>query len=215
MKLIYGYEMNASAGQIGHVVCPPLLSTKITLSSAGNTNRWVFYGTRKQILDWMREHGDISLENSIFAGGKTCDNNVHTEIVVDVQYVYDQEQTYVNYIKSYFVDIYDSERVKVEIRPRVDSKDSVIPSLSRSIVASGTKLADLVDDLQAEWFKPGQSYAQQTVHLFSDTPTPNHILGAKPPTSIQVSTDAAQQSPAAVEADLDTPTTVNATAAVH
>lgn len=207
------YTIDASAGQIGHVVCPPLLSTKITLSSAGNTNRWVFYGTRKQTLDWMREHSDITLENSIFAGGKTCDNNVHTEIVIDVQYVYDQDQTYVDYIKSYFVDIYDSERVKVEIRPRVDSKDSVIPSLSRTIVASGTKLGDLVDDLQTEWFKPGQSYAQQTIHLFNDTPTPNHILGAKPPTSIQVSTDA--QPSATVEADLSTTTTANATAAAH
>ncbi|CEP16568.1 hypothetical protein [Parasitella parasitica] len=207
MKLIYGYEMNASAGQVGHVICPPLLSTKITLSSAGNTNRWIFYGTRKQILDWMKDHSDITLENAIFAGGKPCDNNVHTEIIIDVQYVYDQEQSYVDYFKSYFVDIHGVERVKVEIRPRVESKDSVIPSLSRTIVASGTRLGDLVDDLQAEWFKPGQSYAQQTVHLFSDAPTPNHILGAKPPTSVQVSADDQQSVPPESE--------VNASAAVH
>ncbi|KAI8647416.1 hypothetical protein BD408DRAFT_408519 [Parasitella parasitica] len=207
MKLIYGYEMNASAGQVGHVICPPLLSTKITLSSAGNTNRWIFYGTRTQVLEWLKDHGDITLENAIFAGGKTCNNNVHTEIVIDVQYVYDQEQSYADYFKSYFVDIYNVERVKVEIRPRVESKDSVIPSLSRTIVASGTRLGDLVDDLRTEWFRPGQSYAQQTIHLFSDTPTPNHILGAKPPTSIQVSTTTEQ--PATLETD------VNATAAVH
>ncbi|CAO3643659.1 unnamed protein product [Mucor fragilis] len=195
MKLIYGYEMryicrkHESLGILWHS------QTSLGLDERARRNHIGEFD-----LCWR----------------KTCDNNVHTEIVIDVQYVYDQEQTYVDYIKSYFVDIYDAERVKVEIRPRVDSKDSVIPSLSRSIVASGTRLADLVDDLQAEWFKPGQSYAQQTVHLFSDTPTPNHILGAKPPTSIQVSTDAAQHSsPATVEADLGTTAPANATAAAH
>jgi hypothetical protein len=209
MKLLHGYEISksistycislesqhndfchidSSPGQTGHVICPPLLSTKITLSSAANTNRWVFYGTRKQILEWMREHGDISLENAIFVGGKVSDNNVHTELVIDLQYVYDQEQGYYDYFKSYFVSIYDAERVKVEIRPRVDSKDGVIPSLSRIIVASGSKLNEITDDLEVEWFKPAQSYVQQAVHLFTDAPISNHILSAKPPSSIQVTT---------------------------
>lgn len=181
-------KIDSSPGQIGHVVCPPLLSTKITLSSAGNTNRWVFYGTRKQILEWILEHGHISLENTIFIGGGHSDKNVHTELVIDLQYVYDQEQGYYDYIKSYFVSIYDVERVKVEVRPRVDNKDNVIPSLNRVIVASGSKLNEIVDDLEIEWFKPAQSYVQQAVHLFTDAPTPNHILSAKPPSSIQVTT---------------------------
>jgi hypothetical protein len=164
------------------------LSTKITLSSAGNTNRWVFYGIRKQIIDWIREHGNISLENALFAGGQTSTNHVHTELVIDLQYVYDQEQSYTDYLKSYFVSIYDVERVKVEIRARIESKDCFIPAISRIIVASGTKLSEIVEDLEIEWFKPAETYVQQTVQLFNDEPTPNHILSAKPPTSIQVNT---------------------------
>ncbi|RCI04097.1 hypothetical protein CU098_013075, partial [Rhizopus stolonifer] len=136
MKLIYGYEMNSAPGQIGHVVCPPLLSKKITVSSAGNTTRWVFYGTRQQILEWIREHPDMTVENAVFIGGVNS-SHVHTELVIDLQYVYDQEQSYAEYIKSYFVDIHDVERVKVEIRPRTESRDSITPCLSRIIVASG------------------------------------------------------------------------------
>ncbi|CAO3626527.1 unnamed protein product [Mucor hiemalis] len=162
--------MNSAPGQVGHVVCPPLLSTKITLTSGGNTNRWAFYGTRKQILN-----GFVNM------------------------YVYDQEQTYADYIKSYFVDIYDVERVKVEIRPRIDSKDSMITTLNRVVVASGSKFSEIVDELETEWFKPAQSYAQQTVQLFSDAPAPNVILSAKPPTSIQITEEDTQPSHAYTE----------------
>jgi hypothetical protein len=130
----------------------------------------------------------MSLENAIFVGGKSSDNNVYSELVIDLQYVYDQEQGYADYFKSYFVSIYDVERVKVEIRPRIESKDSVITSLNRVVVASGTQLNDIVDDLEIEWYKPAQSYVQQAVHLFTDAPTPNHILSGKPPNSIQVTT---------------------------
>lgn len=170
------------------------MSTKITLSSGGNNNRWAFYGTRKQIIEWIREHGDITLENPVFIGGKTCESNIHTELVIDLQYVYDQEQTYADYIKSYFVDIYDVERVKVEIRPRIDSKDSMITTLNRVVVASGCKFSEIVDELETEWFKPAKSYAQQTVQLFSDAPEPNVILSAKPPTSIQITEEETQPS---------------------
>ncbi|KAI7907359.1 uncharacterized protein BX663DRAFT_495634 [Cokeromyces recurvatus] len=175
-------------GQVGHVVCPPLLSSKITVSSANNTNRWIFYGTRRQILDWIREHSDITLESAIFIGGKQCKNDAHSELIIDLGYVYDQEQSYSDYIKSYFVDIYEVERVKCEIRPRIDSKDNMIPSLSRVVVANGCRLGDIVDDLEIEWYKPGDSYVRQAIQLFTDAPTPSHILSAKPPSSIQVAT---------------------------
>lgn len=181
-------QLDAAPGQIGQVICPPLLSTKITLSSAGNTNRWIFYGTRKQIVDWIREHSNITLENALFAGGQNT-SHVHTELVIDLQYVYDQDQGYADYLKSYFISIYDVERVKVEIRARIESKDCFIPALSRVIVASGTKLGDIVEDLEIEWFKPAESYVQKTVHLFNDDDTPNHILSAKPPSSVQVNTE--------------------------
>jgi hypothetical protein len=125
----------------------------------------------------------------MFVGGKSSENHIHTELVIDLQYVYDQEQSYADYLKSYFVDIHEVERVKVEIRPRIESKDNVIPSLRRVIVASGSKLGEMADNLELEWYKPGDSYASQTIHLFTDAPTPNHILSAKPPTSIQVSTE--------------------------
>ncbi|KAG2231273.1 hypothetical protein INT48_008480 [Thamnidium elegans] len=179
-------QIDSAPGQMGHVICPPLLSNKITLSSAGNTNRWVFYGTRKQIIDWMQDHHEIVLENTVFVGRKDSNANTHTELVIDLQYVYDQDQGYLDYVKSYFVSIYDVERVKVEIRPRIESKDCFITALNRTIVTSGTKLDDIITELHDEWFKPAQSYVQQTVDLFNDSPTPSHIISAKPPTSVHV-----------------------------
>lgn len=136
----------------------------------------------------MRENPEISLENNIFAGNKPCDSNVHTEITIDLQYLYDKEQTYTEYVKSFFVDIFETERVKVEIRPRIESRDSFIPAVNRITVANGSKLGEIVDELETEWFKPTPTYIKQTKDLFYDTPTPNHIVSAKPPTSIQVST---------------------------
>lgn len=171
-------------GQVGQVISPPLLSTKITVSSTGNTTRWIFYGKRQEILDWIKQHQELTLENSLFAS--RGNDKVHTELVIDLQQLYDSEQGYYDYIKSFFVSIYDVERVKVEIRPRLESRDSMIPSLSRIIVASGTRLGDIMDDLEIEWFKPAESYIRQAVHLLNDDPTPSHVISAKPPTSVQV-----------------------------
>lgn len=134
----------------------------------------------------MQDHHEIVLENTVFVGRSGAEANMHTELVIDLQYVYDQEQGYLDYVKSYFVSIYDVERVKVEIRPRIESKDCYITAVNRTIVASGTKLDDIINELHEEWFKPAQSYVQQTVDLFNDAPTPTHVISAKPPSSIQV-----------------------------
>ncbi|KAI8391803.1 uncharacterized protein BYT42DRAFT_610989 [Radiomyces spectabilis] len=184
MTFTYGYELES-----GHVVVPPLLAKKITVSSAANTNRWVFFGTREEILQWMREHNDIQLENSLFASGRPVSFQTHTEIVIDLQYFYDAEQSYYNYFRSFFTSDYSVERVKVEIRPRVDSKDHIISALSRVIVASGSKLGEIVDELEREWNKPAASYYQQAINTFSDDPVPSHIISTDAPMTVQVSAD--------------------------
>ncbi|KAG0174678.1 hypothetical protein DFQ28_005276 [Apophysomyces sp. BC1034] len=183
MTLTFGYEMEEAPG---HVVVPPLLSNKITLTSAGNTSRWIFYGTRGEIIDWIRRHSDLVLENAIFFGGKPTSFYTQTELVIDLQYIPDEEQSYYNYLRSFFVNDYSTERVKVEIRPRVDSKDHLIMTLCRVIVASGISLGDVVDDLDKEWHKPTPSYYQQTIDMFNDSPGPVHIVSADAPASIHV-----------------------------
>jgi hypothetical protein len=198
MELLYGYEIDSISGQSGNIVAPPLLSHKISVSSAANTNKWVFYGTRKQILDWMRQHPDLYLENKIFIGGKPAsdvDGGLHTELIIDLQYLYDQQQTYKDYVKSFFVSIYDVERVKVEIRPRVESKDGMITALNRSVISSGTQLKFITDHLETEWFKPAQSYYQQTVHLFNDEGPATSVLGGKPPVGVQVDSHETELAP--------------------
>ncbi|KAI8365523.1 hypothetical protein BD560DRAFT_401774 [Blakeslea trispora] len=162
----------------------------------------------------MKEHADMTLENTVFVGAV---DHVHTELVIDLQYMYDQEQGYLDYFKSYFVDIHNVERVKVEIRPRIESKDKMVSCLSRVIVVSGSRLGDLVEDLEIEWFKPSQSYAQQTVQLFTDAPTHSQVLSAKPPSSIQITSTLTDQTvptkttSAALPSDADiTSTTIRA-----
>ncbi|ORX59020.1 hypothetical protein DM01DRAFT_1333610 [Hesseltinella vesiculosa] len=185
MPFSYGYEMDTGTG-VGHLVVPPLLSTKLTIASGNNTSKWVFVGTRKEILDWMREHSQVELENGLF---KPTSFHTHTELVIDLQYYIDSEQSYMNYAKSFFVSDYDVERVRVEIRPRIESKDRITECLCRTVIKSGTKLGDIVDDLEAEWNAPAKSYYQQTVDVFTEAPPPTHVLSADPPSSIQVGTD--------------------------
>ncbi|CAO3585063.1 unnamed protein product [Absidia cylindrospora] len=200
MKLTYGYEMEFANGSVNHLVVPPMLSNKITFTAGSNTSRWMFYGTRKEILDWMRNHKDLELENAIFSTlptsngdssndhGKSDNFHTHTELVIDMQYCYDPDQSYYNYCKSFFVSDYGVERVKVEIRPRIESKDRMIETLCRTIVASGSRLGAIVDDLETQWNSPAKSYYQQTVDVFSDAPPPTHVLSADPPSSIQINT---------------------------
>ncbi|KAF7725728.1 hypothetical protein EC973_009446 [Apophysomyces ossiformis] len=175
-----------SGGQQGHVIAPPLLSDKITLTSTGNTNRWAFYGTRREIIDWIQSHSHIVLENAIFVGGKPTSFYTQTELVIDLQHTPDEEQSYYDYIRSFFANDYDVEKVKVEIRPRIDSKDHMITTLCRVIVASGVSLGEIVDHLKREWYKPEPTYYQQTLAVFNDSPGPVHIVSADAPASILV-----------------------------
>ncbi|KAI8343638.1 hypothetical protein BC941DRAFT_411919 [Chlamydoabsidia padenii] len=190
MTLAYGYEMESANGSVGHLVVPPMLSKKITLTSGSNTSRWMFYGTRQEIVHWIRQHGDLVLENGLFS---TTNNNTvhpqHTELVIDLQACYDAEQSYYNYYKSFFVSDYSVERVKVEVRPRIESKDAMIESVCRTIVTSGSRLGDIVDDLETYWNEPAKSYYQQTVDVFSDAPPPTHVISADPPTSIHINSN--------------------------
>ncbi|ORZ15717.1 hypothetical protein BCR42DRAFT_491744 [Absidia repens] len=193
MNLTYGYEMESANGSVSHLVVPPMLSNKITFTAGSNTSRWMFYGTRKDILDWMRNHKDLELENGIFStlptsngDGNNDHPDAHTELVIDMQYCHDPDQSYYNYCKSFLISDYSVERVKVEIRPRIESKDRMIETLCRTIVASGSRLGAIVDDLETQWNSPAKSYYQQTVDVFSDAPPPTHVLSADPPSSIQI-----------------------------
>lgn len=170
-----------------------MLSKKITLTSGSNTSRWMFYGTRQEIVNWLREHSDLVLENGLFASTNSSIRAQHTELVIDLQACYDAEQSYYNYYKSFFVSDYSVERVKVEIRPRIESKDAMIESVCRTIVTSGSRLGDIVDDLESYWNGPAKSYYQQTVDVFSDAPPPTHVISADPPTSIQINSNIAAQ----------------------
>lgn len=163
-----------------------MLHDKITLSSSGNTARWIFYGTRKEILDWMHEHTKITVEASLFTGGRPTSFHTCNEIVIDLQAIPDAEQSYYDYFKSFFVSDYERERVKVELRPRMDSKDAMILTQLRIIVRSGVCFGDIVEELQHEWYKPARSYYRQAVDLFNDNPGPCHVVSADAPSSIKI-----------------------------
>lgn len=134
----------------------------------------------------MREHPNLVVENAFFTGQNYKNLASHTEILFDMQYIADSEQSYVNYVRSFFVSDYEQERVKVEIRPRIESKDTMILTLCRIITRSGVRLGDVVDQLEHEWYKPARSYYQQAVDLFQDNPGPCHVLSSDGPSSIRV-----------------------------
>ncbi|KAI7870794.1 hypothetical protein BDF14DRAFT_1769815 [Spinellus fusiger] len=134
----------------------------------------------------MREHGHITLENTVFTGRGPETYSTHTEVVIDLLQIPDAEQSYYYYLKSFIVSDHTTERIKVEIRPRIDSKDDHITTLCRVIIASGTRLSDIVDELESEWAKPAASYYQQTVDILNDTPGPVHILSTDTPMTVHV-----------------------------
>ncbi|CDH55135.1 hypothetical protein RO3G_04627 [Lichtheimia corymbifera JMRC:FSU:9682] len=189
MTFAVGYEMESMPGR---VVPPPLLHDKISLTSSGNTSRWVFYGTRKQIIDWMREHANLVVEYNLF-NDKQHHENPPTELVFDLHYLHDSEQSYYNYVKSFFVSDYEHERVKVEIRPKLDSKDHDIQTMCRVYTRSSVRLGDVVDELEHQWHQPARSYYQQAVDAYNDSPGPSHVLSSVGPSSIRVGQDPSVQ----------------------
>ncbi|KAI9483079.1 MAG: hypothetical protein EXX96DRAFT_536440 [Benjaminiella poitrasii] len=173
-------------GQGVRVITPPLLKDKITLSSTENTNRWVFYGTRHEILDWIKQHGHIQLENGLFSTMKPLSFDTHTELVIDLLSYSDPKQSMFDYLKSFVQTDFENEKVKVEIRPRVESKDQVISTLCRIIVASGVSFGDVLAELNQEWYQPPRTFLEQAKDILDNNPGPVHILSTDTPINVQI-----------------------------
>ncbi|CAM0135927.1 hypothetical protein VKS41_001632 [Umbelopsis sp. WA50703] len=186
MSLVYGYEIDSdTAGGVGRIIVPPLLKDKITVSTSSNSNKWIFIGTRVEILHWIRSHSNVAVENTIFSGGDQPSFHTHNEVVVDLLNYNDPEQSYFQYVRSYMKTDYNVDKVKVEIRPKVDSKDQNIMTTCRIIVNSGVTFGSIVDELEERWMTPGPSYVQQAVDLFSENPGPQHVLSSDVPLGVQ------------------------------
>lgn len=207
MTFIYGYEpgmqwffrrerckpfLNRNVPQEhlpGHVVTPPFLRDKITLTSYGETTRWAFFGTRREILDWMRKHSDMVIK-SVLYNGTMANKPADTVIVFDLQPICDPEQSYYRYFRSFFVSDYENERVKCEIRQRIESRDRIIWANSRVLSRSDVRLGNVVDALEHEWYKPEPSLYQRAVDCVYDTPVPCHVISAASgPSSISIKED--------------------------
>lgn len=98
----------------------------------------------------------------------------------------DPDQSILSYFKSFVQTDFQNEKVKVEIRPRVESKDQMISTLCRVIVASGVLFADILNELNQEWYQPTPTYVEQANNLLNDHPGPIHISSTDSPMNIQV-----------------------------
>jgi hypothetical protein len=162
-----------------------LLKDKITVSTSSNSNKWVFIGTRVEILHWIRQHSNLVLENTIFSNGDHPSFHTHNEVVIDLLNFNDPDQSFFQYVRSYVKTDNNQDKVKVEIRPQVDSKDHNIMTMCRIIVNSGATLGSIVDQLEEKWMAPGASYIQQAVDLFNEVPGPQHVLSSDVPLGVQ------------------------------
>jgi hypothetical protein len=174
-----------TAGGNGRIVVPPLLKDKITVSTSSNTNKWVFIGSRAEILHWIQKHSNLIIENTIFSGGDRPSFHTHNEVVIDLLNFSDPDQSFFQYVRSYVKTDNNVDKVKVEIRPRVESKDQNIMTMCRIIVNSGVSLGSIVDKLEEKWNGPGASYLQQAVDLFNEVPGPQHVLSSDVPLGVQ------------------------------
>ncbi|KAL1922526.1 uncharacterized protein VTP21DRAFT_10065 [Calcarisporiella thermophila] len=188
--MLYGYEIDSAPGQPGRIVTPPMLSSKISLGSSQNTNKFSFVGTRPEILEWMRHHGNIVLENAVFTGqSRPSSFHIHNEIVIDLLSYADPEARWIDTVWAYFAPDKRTEKVRVELRARVEKVDESITTLRRVIVNSGIAIGDLVDDLERQWFTPDPSYVEQLKHIVDESPGPQVILSSDVPMGIVVDND--------------------------
>lgn len=133
----------------------------------------------------MREHPQIVLENTIFAD-RPVSYHTGSEIVIDLLAFADPDQTTYDYVKSYFVADTKHEKVKVEIRPKVDKVDYNVFTLCRIVLSSGIAFGEIADDLERQWNKPGPTYYEQMVNLYNDKPGPEVVLSSDVPMSVVV-----------------------------
>ncbi|KAI9321906.1 hypothetical protein BX666DRAFT_1906812 [Dichotomocladium elegans] len=185
MKFTWGYEMETIPGR---VIAPPLLHDKISLTSSGNTAQWMFYGTRKEIIEWMRTHPQLVIEYRPYASALQQQQQ-QTELIFDLLAVPDEDQSYYQYLKSFVVSDYEHERVKCEIRPKLENnKDATMIDalLCRTITHNGVCLGDIADELEHQWNMPARSYYQQLVDMYHEQPAPCHVISSAGPSSIRV-----------------------------
>lgn len=189
MPLRYGYEMEGQTpGHPARLVIPPLLNKTITLNPTTATNKWIFIGTRLEIIEWMRSNAQLVLENSQWSDS-TRPSLFHTqqEIVIDLLQYADPEQSTYDYVKTYFVADHTTERVRVEFRPKIEKHDYNTFTLCRVIVNSGITIGDIVDELESRWSKPAPWLITQVgYHVVLDQPGPETVLSSDVPTSIVV-----------------------------
>lgn len=145
----------------------------------------MFIGSRAEIIHWIRQHSNLVIENAIFSGGDRPSFHTHNEVVIDLLNFSDPEQSFFQYVRSYVKTDNNIDKVKVEIRPKVESKDQNIMTVCRIIVNSGVSLGSIVDKLEEKWNSPGASYVQQAIDLFNEVPGPQHVLSSDVPLSVQ------------------------------
>lgn len=133
----------------------------------------------------MREHSHIILENTVFADGPIS-YHTQTELVVDLLEFSDPEQSTFNYIKSFFISDPKHEKVKVEIRPKVEKVDYNVFTLGRIVLSSGVTFGEIVGDLERHWWKPTPSVYEKMVNLYNDKPGPEVVLSSDAPAAIVV-----------------------------
>ncbi|RUS18987.1 LOW QUALITY PROTEIN: hypothetical protein BC937DRAFT_88095 [Endogone sp. FLAS-F59071] len=187
MSLTYGYEMAAppptreleyppipnhfppnateatSANEPARLVCPPHPPAKISLSSATSASKWIFLGTRPAILTWLRTHPTIVLENTIFTSPSVIAlPNTAAELVIDLLPSTNPAQKTLTNLRSF---IFSDPFVRVEIRPKLDKVDAIVPALRRIVVASDVQVGEITDELERQWSRPAPGYFEQLLYI--------------------------------------------------
>lgn len=193
--MIYGYEIDDGPGATAtrRLVKPPMLSNQIAVSTTSNSSRFIFVGTRAEILEWFRQHPTIILENSTW--GSNGENtptsfHTHTELVIDLLEYQDPETTTFQWIKSYFTSQEERrkvEKVRVEIRPRVEKIDYDVFTICRVIVSNGVSLGEIVEDLERQWEKyDSPTVLGKMANLYYEKPGPEVLLSHDVPMAVSV-----------------------------
>uniref|UniRef100_A0A1D1YV26 Anaphase-promoting complex subunit 2 n=1 Tax=Anthurium amnicola TaxID=1678845 RepID=A0A1D1YV26_9ARAE len=156
MSLKYGYvigeQIGNQAATEGKLITPLKVPEVISLSVV-NSSRFMIFGTKPEILEWIRTHSHIKLEVHLFDNENEAPHIQIPDIMVDLlpSLESNQNKSLLDYVNPLHHPNPSEEGVRLEFRPQNSKNDDSIEPYFRLSVKRNSSFGEIIDDLQQKW----------------------------------------------------------------
>ncbi|CAG8499114.1 10956_t:CDS:2 [Acaulospora colombiana] len=159
MVLKYGYAIGEQVGNMtmtaGRLVTPARMPDVISLSVV-NSSTFLVFGTKPEILEWLRTYSHVRLEVTLFDDRSEAPHVSIPDVVVDLLPALDssgnpRRRSLINYLIPTYHPDPSSEEVHLEFRPVNHKIDENIEPYFRIIVERGSTFGEIVDEISTKW----------------------------------------------------------------